>query len=160
MTVQVRIFAWLMFAAGLCLPLPADPQAGQDDKSRKPAPVLIRDDQTQQPDMEIPADETVEPDPIKAERAFEVACYYVKRKQYDAAIMRFREAVKYKPDFAEAKWRFVDTLIRKKDWRNAVEFAKGYLADPNMKDYVQRLSALKTEAEKHLAATPAPKENE
>ncbi len=160
MTVRIRIFTLLALAAWLCLPLSADSQAGKDDKPRKPAPVLIRDDQTQQPEKEIPEDEIVEPDPIKAERAFEVACYYVKRKQYDAAIMRFREAVKFKPDYAEAKWRFVDTLIRKKDWRNAAEFATGYLADPNMKDYIQRLSALKAEAEKHLAVIPAAKENE
>jgi len=154
------MLALLVLAAWLSLPLPAEPQAGTDDKPRKPAPVLIRDDQTQQPEKETPEDEIVEPDPIKAERAFEVACYYVKRKQYDAAIMRFREAVKFKPDFAEAKWRFVDTLIRKKDWRNAAEFAKGYIADPNMKEYIQRLSALKAQADKHLAATPAIKENE
>ena len=160
MTFRFKLFALLALAALLCRPLPAAPQSGKEDKPRKPGPVLIRDDQTQQPEKDSSEDEAVEPDPIKAERAFEVACYYVKRKQYDAAIMRFREAVKFKPDYAEAKWRFVDTLIRKKDWRNAAAFATGYLADPNMKEYIKRLSALKAEAEKHLAATPASKENE
>jgi tetratricopeptide (TPR) repeat protein len=161
MTRWINTWLLMVLSSWLCQAGPALQQPRPQDKPRTPGPTLIRDDQTQQP-QEAPADEeVVEPDPIKAERAFEVANYYFKKKLYDAAIMRYREAIRYKPDFAEAKWRFVETLARKQDWRNAADFATGYRKDPNMKDYLDRLAGVQAEAEKHLPPPPPqPKENE
>ncbi len=41
-------------------------------------------------------------DPLRAAKAFEVGEFYLRRKNYDAAISRFEEAVYFKPNFALA----------------------------------------------------------
>jgi len=144
-------FMILLLILALALP-PLPWLAGQQPATGAPPPAkgkpaLIRDDQTQAP----PEDEaTIEPDPVKARKNFEVGLYYLKKKRYDAAMMRFREAVLYKPDFAEAKWKFVETLAKKLDWQNTYEFASGYLQDPGMAAYKNELTSLRDEASKHL----------
>ncbi len=44
-------------------------------------------------------------DPLRAAKAFEVGEFYMRRKNYDAAINRFEEAVYFKPNFARAYLR-------------------------------------------------------
>ena len=89
-------------------------QSSQKKKSRRP--VLIKDDQTLK--EEVPEGETIEIDPAKAKKSFEIGEYYLKSKHYDAALMRFRQAIQYDPEFDDAKWKFIQTLEKKKDWQN------------------------------------------
>ena len=122
----------------------------------KSRPVLIPDDQTENPAEEDAADSAA-PDPAKAEKHFDIGLYYLKMKKYDAAIIRFREAIRNKPDYAEAKWKFVETLGTKKDWKNALEFSTTYLQDPNMAAYRDKLTRLQETARRKAAEIPVEK---
>jgi len=44
-------------------------------------------------------------DPLRAAKAVEVGEFYMRRKNYDAAISRFEEAVYFKPNYALAYFR-------------------------------------------------------
>jgi len=114
----------------------------------KRRPALIRDDRTQQP--EEYEEEVFKLDPVKARKSYEIAEYYLKGKHYDAALMRFREAIKYKPDFDMAKLKFIHTLEKKEDWENVVEFTSAYLQAPDMKEHENKLRKSLKNAEKKL----------
>lgn len=144
-------FTIILLVLALAAPLSCWLFGQQSDPGGPPPargkPALIRDDQTQA----APEDAAViEPDPVKAKKNFEIGLYYLKKKRYDAAMMRFRDAVLYKPDFSEAKWKFVETLAKKLDWQNTLDFANGYLQDPGMASYKDSLISLRDEAGRHL----------
>ncbi len=128
-------------------------QAQPEKPPAKGRPVLIPDDQTQQPaEIEDAADSA--PDPAKAEKHYDIGLWYLKTKKYDAALIRFREAIRNKPNFPEAKWKFVETLSTKKDWKNALQFSTSYLQDPTMTAYKGKLLKIQETARKN-ESTPA-----
>lgn len=124
------------------------PPPGQDDKpSRRPA--LIRDDQTTN-DPASEREQDIQPDPQKAAKSFEIGTFYAKRGDYDAAMIRFRQAVLYKPDFTEAKLKFLEMLEKKEDWANLQDFSQSYLQDPGMVKHQKHLTRLRDKAAKEL----------
>ncbi len=139
----------------LAQPLVSAQQSNPDKPPAKGRPVLIPDDQTQQPaeDAELA---TASPDPSKAEKHYDVGLWYLKMKKYDAAMIRFREAIRNKPNYPEAKWKFVETLSLKKDWKNALEFSTSYLQDPTMATYKDKLLKVQETARKNEAASEKP----
>lgn len=139
----------------LAQPLVSAQQSNPDKPPAKGRPVLIPDDQTQQPPED--ADQaTVPPDPAKAEKHYDVGLWYLKMKKYDAAMIRFREAIRNKPNYPEAKWKFVETLSLKKDWKNALEFSTSYLQDPTMAAYKDKLLKIQETARKNQPASIKP----
>jgi tetratricopeptide (TPR) repeat protein len=144
-TILVLLFG--VFLAGVLWGVPQSRSSDDKNKSRR-RPVLIRDDQTRAP-QEI-QEEEFELDPAKAREYFEVGEFYLKRKRYDAALMRFRDAIKYDPKFHEAKWMFIYTLEQREDWENLVSFARAYLEADDMPEYGKKIREALQKAEKEL----------
>src|SRR5262249_47185033 len=78
-----------------------------------------KDDAKNHPNSAIPSDEAIETgdvqefhpwDPHKAIKDIEVGDFYFKKKNYRAALDRYREALKYKPNDAVANFRLGQCL--------------------------------------------------
>lgn len=144
-------FARLIFLllSAVVLTIAVFPQGKSDGKTPpRQGPRLIRDDQTMAPPEK---EEKFELDPVKAQKSYKIGLFYLKGDHLDAALMRFREAVKYKPDFAEAKWMFIETLHKKKDWKNVLEFTSQYIKDETMKGYRDKLRKYHDIAQKNIS---------
>jgi len=146
----IKTTAILLFGILLTAILSGTPQgrSNDDEKKSRRKPVLIRDDQTRAP-VETEA-ETFELDPEKAREYFEIGEFYLKRKHYDAALMRFRDAIKYDPKFQEAKWMFIHTLAEKEDWANLASFARAYLETDDIPKFEKQIREALQKAEKKL----------
>ena len=65
--------------------------------------------------------------PLKAEKAVEVGTFYLKKKNYDAAIERFLEAIHYKANHAKAHRLLGEALEKKGELADAVIYYQKYL---------------------------------
>lgn len=66
-------------------------------------------------------------DPHKAAKDVEVGDYYFKRKNYKAAIERYKHALIYKQDDAIATYRLAESLDKTGDLTEAVTYYRAYL---------------------------------
>jgi Tfp pilus assembly protein PilF len=66
-------------------------------------------------------------DPYHAEKSIEVGLYYFKKGNYDAAIDRFQDAVRFKPNFARAYHLLGEAYEKKGDKAEAVQAYRKYL---------------------------------
>jgi tetratricopeptide (TPR) repeat protein len=66
-------------------------------------------------------------DPHKAAKDVEVGDYYFKRKNYKAAIERYKHALIYKQDDAIATYRLAESLDKTGNSTEAVNYYRGYL---------------------------------
>jgi tetratricopeptide (TPR) repeat protein len=66
-------------------------------------------------------------DPHKAEKDIEVGDFYFKRKNYAAALSRYREALEYKPKDAVATFRLAQTLENTGELQEALKTYEDYL---------------------------------
>jgi tetratricopeptide (TPR) repeat protein len=66
-------------------------------------------------------------DPHKAAKDVEVGDYYFKRKNYKAAIERYKHALIYKQDDAIATYRLAESLDKTGNSADAVTYHRGYL---------------------------------
>jgi tetratricopeptide (TPR) repeat protein len=66
-------------------------------------------------------------DPHKAAKDLEVGDYYFKRKNYKAAIERYKHALIYKPNDAVAQFRLAESLDKTGNSDEAVEHYEEYL---------------------------------
>jgi tetratricopeptide (TPR) repeat protein len=66
-------------------------------------------------------------DPHKAEKDVEVGDFYFKRKNYSAALSRYREALEYKPRDAVATFRLAETLEKTGESQEALKAYEDYL---------------------------------
>lgn len=80
----------------------------------------------QNPPKEPPAEE-IEFNPLKAEKNLEVGQYYLKRGNYDAAIDRLKDALKYKTNFAAPHLYLGEAYEKKNRLEEAVKHYKRYL---------------------------------
>ncbi|HSB76080.1 MAG TPA: tetratricopeptide repeat protein [Terriglobales bacterium] len=89
-------------------------------------------------------------DPHRAAKDVEVGDFYYKRRNYQAAISRYREALLYKPNDAIATFSLADALEKVGDRKEAVENYQAYLKilpeGPKAKDAHQALARLKGKA--------------
>ena len=76
--------------------------------------------------QEPPAQEPVF-DPYRAEKAIEIGQYYFKKGNYDAAIDRFQEAARYKPNFARPYLLMGKAYEKKGEKAEAVKAYRRYL---------------------------------
>jgi len=65
--------------------------------------------------------------PMKAMKNIEVGDYYFKQKNYSAAESRYREALEWKPNDAEATFKLATTLEKEKQAGEARGLYEGYL---------------------------------
>lgn len=66
-------------------------------------------------------------DPHKAAKDIEVGDFYYKRKNYRAAIDRYKEALVYKPNDADATYRLAECQDKTGDSAEAITNYQGYL---------------------------------
>lgn len=66
-------------------------------------------------------------DPLRAEKSIEVGLYYLKRRNYYAAIERFRDAIRYKPNFALPRRLLGETYEKLGEKAEALKSYEEYL---------------------------------
>jgi tetratricopeptide (TPR) repeat protein len=82
------------------------------------------------PDSEVPDSDVTEFhqwDPHKAQKSVEVGDFYLKRKNYSAAIDRYREALQYKPNDAIATFHLAQALEQDQKFEDARKEYANYL---------------------------------
>jgi tetratricopeptide (TPR) repeat protein len=97
--------------------------------------------------------------PHRAMKNVEVGEFYLKRRNYPAALSRFREALEHKPNDAIATYRVAETLERMEKFDEALEFYRAYLKilpngplAPGARSAIERLEARSEAAQ----ASPPP----
>lgn len=136
---MAKLLSWIL-AGILAVLLPAAPQS----RSQKPA--LIRDtDKAEGKDEEEAAKEKPF-NPLEADRCLKVGDYYFKRKNYDAAIQRYMEALEYQPnrfDAYEALGRAYEKQgAREKALRVYQDFLQKYSESPRAKEFKEKADRL------------------
>lgn len=66
-------------------------------------------------------------DPLKAEKNLEVGKYYLRRGNYDAAIDRLKDSIRYKSNFAEPHRLLGEAYEKKGEREEAIRYYKKYL---------------------------------
>ena len=94
-------------------------------------------------------------DPHKAAKDVEVGDYYFKRKNYKAAIERYKHALIYKQDDAIATYRLAESLDKTGNSTEAVTYYRGYLKilphGPYAADAQKAISRLSPESRANAA---------
>ena len=98
-----RYFALALLALSLALSLFAQQPPS---KNKQPEPVF---------------------EPFKAEKSVEVGVFYLKKKNYDAAIERFLDALRYKPGFARPHLLLGQAYERKGEFEESIVHYNAYL---------------------------------
>ncbi len=117
----------LLCLAGLVVFLPplsleSFPQSGP---SRKPA--LIRDTAAAEEKEEAEAEPTKEYNPMLAEQNISIGNFYLKRKNYGAAIQRFISALEYQPDSVPAWEALARTYEKSGDRAKAIQTYRDFI---------------------------------
>lgn len=88
-----------------------------------------KNDSRDHPDSEIAGDvQEFHPfDPHKAAKAVEIGDFYFKRKNYAAAVSRYREALLFKPNDAIATFRLAQALEQSRNYAEARKEYESYL---------------------------------
>ena len=74
-------------------------------------------------------------EPFKAEKSVEIGMFYLKKKNYDAAIERFQDALRFKPGFARPHFLLGRAFEGKREWEEAIVHYNAYLEIlPNAED--------------------------
>jgi tetratricopeptide (TPR) repeat protein len=109
-----------------------------------PAPAQKKPQKNTQPDPVF--------EPFKAEKSVEVGMYYLKKKNYDAAIERFQDALRFKPGFARPHLLLGRAFEKKGDFEDSILHYKAYLEIlPNAEDAKQvrkKIGALEKKLER------------
>jgi Tfp pilus assembly protein PilF len=74
-----------------------------------------------------PAAEPPPFNPVPAEKDVDVATFYIKKGDPDAAISRLEEAIQLKPDYAKPRLLLGQIYEKKKENDNAVKYYREYL---------------------------------
>ncbi len=116
-------------------------------------PAALRAQAPPPPPEQDPADQTF--DPYHAEKSIEIGTYYMKKGNYDAAIERFQDAARRKPNFARPYLLLGEAYEKKGDKAPAIKSYEKYLeilpqaADANK--VRKRIKKLSRELEKTAA---------
>jgi Tfp pilus assembly protein PilF len=99
-------------------------------------------------------------DPYRAEKNLEVGTFYLKKKNYDAAIDRLLESIRYKPNFARPHLLLGQAYEKKNQKALAAEYYEKYLqilpGAPDAKKVRRRIEKLKRDLERQAARKKRP----
>ena len=139
MRTMTKFLSWILVGILAAL-IPAAPQS----RSQKPA--LIRDTDKAEGKDEEEATKEKPFNPLEADRCLKVGDYYFKRKNYDAAIQRYMEALEYQPnrfDAYEALGRAYEKQgAREKALRVYQDFLQKYPESPRAKEFKEKADRL------------------
>ena len=115
-------------------------------QTRPGRPVLIRDTDTAEGKDEAEAAKEKPFNPLEAEKSLKIGDYYLKSKNYNAAIQRYMEALQYQPNLYDA-WDALARAYEKmgdrdKAIRVCKEFLEKYPDSSREKDFREKLSRL------------------
>lgn len=145
MSLDYLTHAWnrlvgLVLIGMLTATLPALPQ------SRTKKPALIRDTDTAEGKDEAEAAKEKPFNPLEADRSLKIGNYYFKRKNYDAAIQRYMEALEYQPnrfDAYEALGRAYEKQgAPEKALRVYQDFLQKFPDSPRAKEFQEKATKL------------------
>jgi len=91
-------------------------------------------------------------EPFKAEKSVEIGTYYLKKKNYDAAIERFLDALRFKPGFARPHLLLGQAFEKKGEFDASIAHYTAYLEIlPNADDATkvrQKIESLEKKVER------------
>ena len=121
--------AILAAVAFLLLPPGATRAARQKDQAPPPAASKPSGESSSQPNgpPPEPAADAATYDPVSADEDVEVGSFYMRKGDIDAAISRFQDAIKLRPNFAKPRLLTAQAYEKKGDKTNAVKYYKEYL---------------------------------
>ena len=136
--------SWLLFLLLLSsLSTAADAQSSQE-------PRLIRDTDIAEGEEKTETPVVKEPNPKLAERDVAIGNFYMKKKNYAAAIQRFLEAIEYNKDSAQAHDGLVRAYEKNGEIRNAINACKVFLEknpdSPKASEFRKKLAKLEKQA--------------
>jgi tetratricopeptide (TPR) repeat protein len=82
---------------------------------------------SKQPNVPPPKDKTTNYDPLPAEQDVDVGTFYMHKGDIDAAIPRFEDAIRLRPNFAKPRLLLAEAYEKKGDKSTAVKYYKEYL---------------------------------
>ncbi len=126
--------------------LSLEPAVFPQSNPKKPA--LIRDTDTAEGKEAAEPAKPKEYSPMEAERSLQVGNYYYKGKNYDAAIMRYLEALEYQPDFVKAFDALARAYEKNKQYDKAAAVCRDFIRknpdSPKVADFRSRLAKLES----------------
>ncbi len=98
-------------------------------QSRTPGrkPGLIRDTDTAEGKDEPSPDQPKQLDPLLSEKNLKIGDFYFKKKNYVAAIQRYKDAIDYQPDHAEAYEALSRAYEKNGDQSKALEVCRDFI---------------------------------
>jgi tetratricopeptide (TPR) repeat protein len=97
---------------------PASPPKPKNSKTVKSTPPPPPEPVPGQPDPY---------DPYHANKSVEIGSYYQRRGNLDAAADRYKDAIRYKPDFAKPRLLLAEIYEKKHDYPEAIRYYNEYL---------------------------------
>jgi Tfp pilus assembly protein PilF len=120
------------------------PAIAQAQNSRRPA--LIRDTDVAEGKDNTDAVKPKEPNSKLAEINIDIGNFYLKKRNFSAAIERFTEAIEYQPDSVQAWGALAHAYEKKGDKNKAIEtyngFIKKYPDSPKCDEFRGKISKL------------------
>jgi outer membrane protein assembly factor BamD (BamD/ComL family) len=120
------------------------PSIGWPQSHREPK--MIRDTGVAEGKDNIEAKTAKEPNPKLAEKNVNIGNYYLKQKNYAAAVQRFLEAIEYQADLIQAYDGLARAYEKKGEIIKAIDAFKGFLAknpdSPKAPEFRTRLDKL------------------
>lgn len=137
---------WIRIIQFGCILFPATCATAANQARPQRPPVLIRDTDKAEGKEESEAVKEKEYNPLLAEQNIKIGDYYLKRKNFDAAIERYLEALQYKPDSIDAYEALGKTYEKKGDIAKAMNVYRDFLRknpdSPKKGDFQSKLSRL------------------
>ncbi len=134
---------WILFLGCLAILPSCEPLFAQA-RPRKPA--LIRDTDTAEGKEEADVPKEKEYNPVLAEKAVQIGDYYFKRKNFDAAIERYLEALQYQPERVDAYEALGRTFEKKGETLKAQEVYRDFIKknpnSPKLAEFKSKLAKL------------------
>jgi tetratricopeptide (TPR) repeat protein len=119
--------------------------SAQNQTPRKP-PELIRDTDTAEGKADTEAPAKKEYNPLLAEQNVDIGNFYFKKRNYDAAIQRYLEAIEYQPDSVRAYEALTRAYEKKGDTKEAINAYKEFIEhnpdSPKSQEFRIRLAKL------------------
>ncbi len=101
------------------------PALAQSQNSKRPA--LIRDTDTAEGKEASEEAKPKEPNPMLAEQNVKIGNFYFKKRNYDAAIQRYLEAIEYQPNSVPAHEALARAYEKNGDITKAISTYKSYI---------------------------------
>ncbi len=122
-------------------------------QSRPGKPALIRDTDAAEGKEEADVPKEKEYSPVLAAKAVQIGDYYFKKKNYDAAVERYLEALQYQPELVDAYEALGKTFEKKGETLKAQEVYRDFInknpTSPKLAEFKTKLAKLeKTKTQK------------